>query len=102
MNNTPAHYTLTALLTPKNHQAQPLESRTDLQRHRYTHGAGIPEFSLTENRLIAITLHFTARPNPNDPNLPHPTAQQAAIAHLHDEIHQRYPGTKANYQLYKK
>lgn len=94
-------YTITALITP-NPAPQPIESRTDLQRHARTHGAGITEFHLTENHLIALSIEIIATPDPIDPNLPHTTAQNAAIEHLRAEAHARYPGQKINkYKLYQ-
>jgi len=93
-------YTITALITP-NPTPRPIESRTDLQRHARTHSAGITEFSLTENHLIAISIHIIATPDPIDPNIPETTAQNAAIAHLRSEANARYPGQKIKkYKLY--
>ena len=93
-------YTITALITP-NPTPRPIESRTDIRRHALTHSAGITEIHLTENHLVALSIHITATPDPIDPNLPDPKAQNAAIEHLRAEAHARYPRQKINkYKLY--
>lgn len=94
-------YTITALIAP-NPTPQPVDSRTDTRRHTLTHSAGIPQFHLTENHLIALSIHITATPDPIDPNLPETRAQDAAIAHLRAEAHARYPKRKiTKYKLYQ-
>ncbi len=93
-------YTITALIRP-NTPAAPLPSKTTLERHRDTHAAGIPEFHLTENRVIALSLHFKSKPDPIDPNLPNQKAQDAALRHLKEEIRAHYPGSQPKFQLYR-
>lgn len=93
-------YTITALLTPAG-PTDTIPSRTPLERHRATHRAGIPQFTLMQKKLIALSIQFNARPDPIDPNLPNPTAQEAALRQLRAEITEYYPGSKPQFQLYK-
>ena len=94
-------YTITALITP-NPTPQRVDSCTGLERHALTHSAGIPQFHLTENHLIALSIHITATPDPIDPNLPETRAQNAAIAQLRAEAHARYPKQQIRkYKLYQ-
>lgn len=95
-----APYTITALLTPKNNQ-ETIQSRTPIERHRNTHRAGIPEFTLTQQKLIAVSIHFIAKPDPIDPQIPNPEAQEAALRQLRAEIIEHYPGAKPKFKLYQ-
>lgn len=95
-------YIITALIgSPQ--PPQPLESRTDIQRHRATHSAGIMKFDIVQSEIIAMSIKFTAQPCPIEPSLPNTKAQNAALKQLRAEIHERYPGSlkKTQFQIYQ-
>lgn len=83
-------YIITALISPGSTDTA-IKSRTGIERHQRTHAAGIPAFHLTEKRLIAVSIHITANPDPIDPSIPETYAQNAALSHLKAEIAEHYP-----------
>ena len=83
-------YTITALVPIS--ASTPIESATDIETHRRTHAAGIPEFKMQESALKFVVLEFTAPPDPLAPIYPEKHAQDAATAFIAAEIKARYPG----------
>ena len=82
-------YTLSALFTAT--QKTVIPSATDLAAHRQIHASGIPQFTISQSKIILMQIHFTADPTPLTPEYPDNLAQLAAQRHLQREIKAQYP-----------